>query len=700
MADIRIDRYEVDVASNGQTQAITDVGSLSSAFVRLVGSSIKASGGPTGSGGNSAPTVVGCGVQLTATNELTFYIPNTTARKIMVEVWSYTGSPGGAYEFISRQRGSVTISSGLSNSVALAGLGSRNNVVPFYTGWSSTEGANNDFHSAVFAAHVNASNDLVFSRNNADAPTHVAYYDAVEFTGSGWRVGHGVSSAHDTGNDVDGTGGETITLNTDSTGAGGSAFDTTDWGTAMVVEGTMEGDSGETGLSDCQMVFRPETDTSQIRCTLDNTSSRNDGTAYCHVIQCDDLVVSRDFTYNFAEGTGGANYGSPLSVPAGTNASTPLTEAALEWFVCTSGEGTAWARGCLVAQLTAMTGTGIQHWVHRSGNNVSASYAIADFSAMVDAGGTTNYDETASATANATAGANGTYAVNYQETASATASAAASATESYALDFSETASASANVTAGAQQSYQRDYPETASASANATASALGSYSVDFTETASAVADATSGATEGYAVGFTGTASASADATAGADGSFAIDFAGTASASADATAGADGDFEIIFNETASASADASAGAQQSFAVNYPESASATANATASGNGSYDSGSSSNDYFETASASINITADAIHQYEVDYTESASATANLTASALGVYYVPGSAPVGGNRALGMASLGTQCLNRALNMASLGLFCDGMDLTQFWREVVSFDLSLARTYAVSLER
>lgn len=381
MADIRIDRYEVNVTSNGQTLTITDVGDVTKAFVRLTGSSTKSSGGPIGLTGNAGPNICFVGVTITATNQITFYGTNfSQAKKIMFEVWVYTGSDGGDYEFRSRQRGTVSVS-GSTASTALSGVTDRNKVVPFYTGMTTTGTSVSDWEHSCFYCFVNSSTEVVFGRNNTGT-TGVCYYDAVEFIGSAWRVGHGRSASHDTGNDVDGTGGEIVTLNTDSTGLGGSSFDTTDWGTAMVIEGTMGGDSSETGLSDLQLFVIPESNTSQVRFTLENTVSRNDSIAYCHVIQTDALVATRILSYNFTEGN---NSYDALALPVGVNSSTPLNELSLEWFPGTSGEGTAWARGVLVAQLTASSGNGLQHWVHRSGNNVSANWAVVDVSSLIGA---------------------------------------------------------------------------------------------------------------------------------------------------------------------------------------------------------------------------------------------------------------------------------------------------------------------------
>ncbi|MEE4247923.1 MAG: hypothetical protein V2I33_21210, partial [Kangiellaceae bacterium] len=344
-----------DVSGTSGTLTISDVGNITNAFINHGGNSTKSSGGQVGSTANLGPDDCGIGLQITGTTEITYTKNNSNTQKVMFEVWVYTGSPGGAYEFIVRQRGSLSLTNGNSSVSSTFLALDRNKTIPFYTGFSSAETSNSDWEANTLAVHVNALNQVVFSRNNSGAgATITPFYEAVEFTGSAWNVYTGVSSSHDTGNDVDGTGGEIVTLNTDSTGIGGTAITSIDWTTATILQGTMEGDTSETGLSDCQLVVRP--DGNNVRFTLDNSNSRNDGTAYCHVLQCDDLVVSRRFQYNFTEGNN--SYGTVLAVPSGVNSSTPLNELGLEKFFSTSGEGTAWARGCLVGQITANTGNG------------------------------------------------------------------------------------------------------------------------------------------------------------------------------------------------------------------------------------------------------------------------------------------------------------------------------------------------------
>lgn len=376
--DIRVDRYDFDITTDNSTETITDVGSLSSAFVRIVGSSMKGSAGPTGSAGNANPNVTGIGVQMTSTTELTFYKNTSTTVKIMVEVWVYEGSGGGAHEFIVRQRGNLSVTTG-SASTSITGLLDRDKAVPIYQGWESTQSSTSDYELVSLALHVNASDEVVFSRGPTSGNI-TAYYAIVEFTGSAWRVGHGVSTSYDTA----GLTGVNVTLNTSSTGTGGSTFDTTDWSTAMILEGTMGGDAGgETGLADVMVVYRPQTATNSVLLSLGENNARNDNTSYVHVIQNDDLVVNRGSNANYAENNGGGTYGATVTV-AGANGASSLSNLSLEWFVSTSGTGTAHFRGQLHAEI--QTSTTFRTYIHRSGNNVVITYGIVDLTGLADAG--------------------------------------------------------------------------------------------------------------------------------------------------------------------------------------------------------------------------------------------------------------------------------------------------------------------------
>lgn len=394
---IKVESFDVNVGADGSTHTLTnDVGSLSSAFIRRPGPSDKASGGPTGSTGNAGPNIAHCGPVLTATDTITFNKNTSTEVKIMGEVWRYTGNAGGPNEFITRAHTSVTIAANVaSGSVAVSGISNEDDVVPFITGIEFSGTSVNDYDSSTCSAYMDGSGNLVITRGGNGATIAgpiTVYVDVVEFTGSNWTVGHGISSSHDTAT-------ETVTLNTDSTGAGGSTFSVTDWGEAFM-EVNMQGDTnGETGLSDVLICVVPGATVSTVDFILQqDNNARNDADAYVHVMNNANLVVNRSTDTNFPETNGTTG---TTGFPAGASTTELLDELALEWQTDTSGVGTAHARGRLNARITDATGT-ISHYVHRQGNNVRVDRGIIELAGLSDAGGGVTPTPTPTATTTGT----------------------------------------------------------------------------------------------------------------------------------------------------------------------------------------------------------------------------------------------------------------------------------------------------------
>lgn len=376
MADILIESFDTDIGASGSTYTLTnDVVDTSNAFVRKITATDKATG-LVGNLGNLGTNLVHCGVELTGTDTLTFYKNVANTQKVVGEVWRYTGASGGENEFIVRGTYAITLSPTVSsNTATITGLVNRNKAVPIYNGANSSSTSNAGYDNSTVAVHINASGQVVVSRQATDG-TVIAYVTVVEFTGSAWSIGHGVSSNHDTSM-------ETVTLNTDSTGTGGSTFDVGDWGTAMIIDASMEGDTVETGIADVLALIRPAAATTQVTFSVTeaDANARNDGTGYIHVIKHANLNVNRDIIASIAEGNN--TYGT-IGFPSGTPTDKNLDQLSIEWFVSSNGTGIAHARARLTARITDATGT-IQHWVHRSGNNVRVYYGVADLSSIVSA---------------------------------------------------------------------------------------------------------------------------------------------------------------------------------------------------------------------------------------------------------------------------------------------------------------------------
>ncbi|MDA8596744.1 hypothetical protein N9L26_00200 [Candidatus Pacebacteria bacterium] len=339
---IRIETFDEDVTTDGSTFTLdNDVGDTDSAFIRMNTGTRKTSAGPTGSTGNANPNVGTVGLVLSDTATVTVERVDPTEVKVMGEVWRYEGFSGGSHEFIVRDRVAISLGAD-SASQSISGISDVDKVIPFITGYTVDDASLTNWEAATIAAHMDDSANLVVSRNNSVTAATV-YVDVVEFTGSAWTVCHGYSNGHDTAE-------QTITLDTDPDGQGGSTCDVTDWETATIIEATMEGDSVESGLSDTLALVRPGANTTSVVFDLQqDAGARNDGEAWMHVLQNDGLVVTRESDTNLAEGDG--TYGS-ASWPSGATTTVSTDLLSLEWFTDTSGVGTAHMRGGLHARIT------------------------------------------------------------------------------------------------------------------------------------------------------------------------------------------------------------------------------------------------------------------------------------------------------------------------------------------------------------
>lgn len=371
MGVIKVETFDVDVtATASQTHTLTnDVGSLSSAFVRRT-TSIDKQSGPVGNTGNANPNVAAGSAFLSATNQISFRQNTTTSQKIVGEVWRYTGAALGPDEFIVRDRVAITIT-GNTASQAVSGIVDRNKCIPFWTGSTNTNTSVNDYDASTVSVYIDSSDNVQIERGSSTG-TLVIYVTIVEFTGNNWEVGHVKSENHDGANELD------ITIAT-SSDANTGVFDVENWSNAMIIEGSLEGDTSETGLSDNLGIWKNGSSTTTASFINDqDAGTQHDGVAYAHILKHPSLNIYRGEDINFTEGNN--TYTSP-PWPSGAPTTVSLDELALEWFSDTSGTGTAHARGRLSAYITAGTGA-ITSWVHRSGNNVRINYGAADLSAI------------------------------------------------------------------------------------------------------------------------------------------------------------------------------------------------------------------------------------------------------------------------------------------------------------------------------
>ncbi|MDG6222073.1 MAG: hypothetical protein QCH99_02285 [Candidatus Bathyarchaeota archaeon] len=369
-AVIKVEHIQFDFGVGGSTTSVTDVGDLDNAFFRN-NVARRTSAGPTASSSHTNWNVFSAGAQLTGTDELTGYraTGQTATIRIRGEVWRYTGTAGGANEFIVRWRGVVTIASGSkTSSQAVSGISNRDKCVPFVQGVIGDINSRDYGNRVISHAHIDSSDNLIVERGETGTEVKV-YVVVVEFTGSNWDVGHALGSSFSTGDN-------NVALFDGSDGTGNS-FDVGGWDTAFI-EASMSGSTSDNdALEDTWFVIEPQSgSTTGVTISFDSTAGLTGTEVFVHIIQNDNINVNR--------------YTDSQDIPTSDNHAvsglTSLDESALEWYVFTDGTGTAYARGATGAYLTSTTN--VAEWSHRTGNSGTYRFGVINMSGLVD----TNYE--------------------------------------------------------------------------------------------------------------------------------------------------------------------------------------------------------------------------------------------------------------------------------------------------------------------
>jgi hypothetical protein len=361
MGVVQVETFDIDVSSEGQTYALTNVlPSTSAAFVRNTNPRGH-SGGPVGSTGNADPNDMSGYVYVSATSELTLGRLLGTV-KLTGEVWRYTGAPGGLDEFVVRDRVQVTLTNAGPSTTAVSGVVDRNKCICFITGKTCTQTSRNNSAEMGAIAYLNSSGDLVVERGTGTS-TLVVYVTIVEFTGANWTVSFSKPTF----------GSGTRTLYLDSEGTSG-ASPTIDWSSAFFAEVRQSGGNGSNdAIEDLSFTVEPAS-TSTYTQTKDSTAA-NTGAGFVYVLQNAGLNVARETASKTIP-----NNNSYVNETFPSITLSNLNEACIEWSVFSDGTGTAHGRGALNARLTGLTS--LQSWVHRSGNTGTYRYGVIDLSGV------------------------------------------------------------------------------------------------------------------------------------------------------------------------------------------------------------------------------------------------------------------------------------------------------------------------------
>lgn len=360
MGVVKVETFDVTVASNGQTHTLTNTVTLGSAFVRNTNWR-NMSAGPVGSTSNAAPDDLSCAAFVTDTDEVTF-TSSGISQKMICEVWRYTGTPGGPDEFINRGDFTVTIPSGQASATqAVSGIVDRDRCIAHITGKISTESSNNNWRHGMASAYIDANDNLIVERGNTESIALDVHVSVIEFTGINWTVGHhrgGFSSS-----DRD--------LYADSVGTSGATV-SVDWDRAIIFDNKIGCDSSNNAIEDMSYAVAPGPSSSQITVTTDTTAA-NGSTLCVDVLGHPGMNVARTTQ---SQNIPNNNSYSTEAFP--TITLTALDEACLEWTGFSDGTGNAHGRGSLSARLNTISS--IQSWVHRSNNTGTYQYGAADLS--------------------------------------------------------------------------------------------------------------------------------------------------------------------------------------------------------------------------------------------------------------------------------------------------------------------------------
>ncbi|HAB28107.1 MAG TPA: hypothetical protein DCE27_10615, partial [Xanthomarina gelatinilytica] len=362
-----------NVPRTGATSSITAVSSLNNAFV-LNNNNRLAQAGRSDENSSTAPgRDVSGAVRLTATNTVTYYREGNSTNnntKFNASVWEYTGSPGGANEFIVRGRYTITLNGGTNNvTQSLTGISNANDCIPFITGIiNSASSAGSDSGSAI-AYLENASTMRVQKGSNADNVT--VYITLVEFTGSNWTILHGDSGSvnTDTGN---------ITLRTNANGSSGGTASVSDWSEAMIFthhRGNMSDNGTDDAIADNWPVMSPGGNNQTVSWAFhsEHDARTNGNRQFVHVVNNPNIQVTRYTDTSNSSGETSINISS-----AGLGST---NEALIIGTSTSSGGGTAYGRGWRNYYFNSTTQAA--HWAHRSGNTMAHEIQIVNFNPSI-----------------------------------------------------------------------------------------------------------------------------------------------------------------------------------------------------------------------------------------------------------------------------------------------------------------------------
>ncbi|NMH86204.1 LamG-like jellyroll fold domain-containing protein [Flavivirga algicola] len=380
--DFNVQHIQDDIGNSGGTNtSFTAVSSLNSA-VALANNNRKTHGGSNGVSSAREGDDMAGGRVLTGTGTLTYYRESGSQNentRFNTSIWEYTGSSGGANEFIVRGRYAIDLNGGTYTvDQAITGITNKDNCIPFITGIMN-DSSTDDADSATAIAYLADGTTLRVEKGGTNTPNVRVYITLVEFTGSNWTVLHGDSgaTANDTGS---------ITLKDQSDGTTGTTTDVSNWSNSIIFS-HHRGDTATGGTNDANAdnwpMMEPGSDTRSVDWTFDG-SHDSDGTNrhFVHVLNNPEVVVTR-----FSD----ASTGASITIDITSAGLTDLNQAMVVGSTYHSGTGAGYGRGWRNYKLNSLTQA--EHWVHRAGSGTSTvgtNMQIVNFDYTTGPGGITS----------------------------------------------------------------------------------------------------------------------------------------------------------------------------------------------------------------------------------------------------------------------------------------------------------------------
>ena len=290
-ADIRIQTGVTTVSADGDTATLTSaVSSLDNAFVIAVGNRHTGGGDPASTDAHEGDDA-SVQARLTDTSTVTFDRPASTPDRDTSVAWAvveYVGPAGGANEFLVRSRDEIDLTSTLTNTATLTTTPTDIDAcVPFINGVMTAD-TDNGFAGLAVRAWCSSTATLNAAVGLNDATTKSVHVTTVEFTGSAWSVGHGTVTAQtaDTG---------TISLVDAAAGTGGSSFDVSDWGNALIASWGHTNDGTHEAYADLWPTFVPESggSTTQVDWEFHTDHASTGDAMTVHVLVNTGMTVTR-----------------------------------------------------------------------------------------------------------------------------------------------------------------------------------------------------------------------------------------------------------------------------------------------------------------------------------------------------------------------------------------------------------------------